>query len=349
MAARGGGPLVGRRSSRPTCLIKARNIIGGHEGMMDLRREVLDVVNHFVGNHLAAHGPKIFAAMGLHLQDMRARWIDRQPVDYGPGLRRLAFLCSHVPVNADSLAWIMESKCYIVTRFMCRKLNEAGVLRVWAFGGGPGTEMFSILHQLQRSEAGLNEVAVGVEPSRVEFTACDRERSWAKYFDRMRLQLAEAYARPAGTRRFRFHPAPRLLLPPEGPLPEGPPPDLFLINYVLSENEGGLQEALAPVVASAGSDSLFLLTDMLRPNGTPIADGRAFLEGLGLHIRWPRPDPGAFDQSHEIGMHMHSNVDSVNPYYQGIREHAGWDLRRNSDVFWLVASKEPPPTEFADD
>lgn len=320
------------------------------EGSMDLRRDVLAVLGHFAGPHLAADATATFAEMGEHLRYMRSRWIDRSPVDYGPELRRLAFLCSHVPVNADSLAWIMEGKCYTLTRFMHRKLNESGVLRVWALGGGPGTEMFSLLHQLQRSEAGINEVAAGAELPRIEFTACDREARWEPIFERMRHQLAIAYAEPPGPRRFRFHTRPELLLPPAGLLPDGAPPDLYLINYVLSENGDELQEALSPVVEAAGADALFLLTDVLRPVGSPVPEGRAFLEGLGLHIRWPRPHPGAFDPCYEYKMHMNSNVEIMAPFYQGIKDnYQGWELRRNSDVFWLVASKHDTHPDFEED
>src|SRR4051812_33611482 len=101
---------------------------------MDIRQNVLAVLNHFAQPYLSASAPLTFRELGRALEYMRGRWVARLDVDYNRPLRRLAFLCSHVPVNADSLAWIMESKCYTLTRFLLRKLTESGVLRVWAFG-----------------------------------------------------------------------------------------------------------------------------------------------------------------------------------------------------------------------
>jgi hypothetical protein len=163
-------------------------------------------------------------------------------------------------------------------------------------------------------------------------------------------QLAIAYAQRPAPRRFGFDPAPQLLLPPANQLPVGGVPDLYLINYVLSENPNGMQAAFEPIVAAAPADALFVLTDVLRPIGTPIQDGEAFLTGLGLHIEWPRQHEGAVDICYEYRMRMNENVELMEPFYTGIRQnHAGWELRRNSDVFWLVASKNTPHPDFPND
>jgi hypothetical protein len=76
---------------------------------MDIRGNVLQVLLHFARPLIDANAAQTYAGMGEHLAHMRGRWIARQPVNYGTQLQRLAFLCSHVPVNADSLAWIMEA------------------------------------------------------------------------------------------------------------------------------------------------------------------------------------------------------------------------------------------------
>jgi hypothetical protein len=245
---------------------------------MEIRRNIRDVQSHFVQPYLAANEALTYRHLGIHLEQMRGRWVSRLDVDYSRPLGRLAFHCSHTPVNADSLACIMESKCYTLTRFMLRKLTETGVLRVWAFGSGPETQMFSVIHQLERAKLSLPEVPPEAQSPRVEFTAWDREPGWALIFERMRHQLVTAYFQLDGARRFRFDPAPRLLLPPAGPLADGEPPDLYLMNYVLSENPDGLQAVLAPVVAATPADALFVLTDVLRRIGTPKRDVRAFLE-----------------------------------------------------------------------
>jgi hypothetical protein len=73
----------------------------------------------------------------------------------------------------------------------------------------------------------------------------------------------------------------------------------------------------------------------------------SLLVDLGLHIEWPRQQPGAVDICYEYNMRMIEDVEILEPFYTGIKEnHAGWELRRNSDVFWLVASKQTPHLEF---
>lgn len=284
-----------------------------------------------------------------HLRNMKDQWAARRPVDYSDELCRLAFLCSHVPVNADALAWGMERFCYAVTRFMARKLRESGVLRVWALGGGPGSELFAVCRQLMRSKYELPEVAAEMPPPRLEFIACDLEPGWQPIFDRMVQQMGTILANHAGDVRFRLGPAPRLLLPPDGPLPAGEPPDLYLTSYVLSENEKKLVSVLGPAVQAAPDDAVFVMTDFVDHEFKIPKYGQALLEHVGLTVRYPRPEEGACDRFYEFDLPMREDVERMAPFHAGIRACNDWNLRKNSDIFWLVAVKKLPHPEFGKD
>jgi hypothetical protein len=307
----------------------------------EIRRNVLEVLNTLAKPCLEQWGAAKFAeGMGKALRYIHEQLKKRQPVPYQHLIIRLAFLCSHVPVNADALAWIMEGKCYWISRFMHRKLLQNRILRVWALGGGPGTELLAMFRQLERTQVNIVDVPEEHLPLPIEFTAYDREPRWGPVFNRMNQQLDSVWAAKAQELRFRFAPAPRLLYP-DGPLLPDNPPDLYFMSYVLSENTGELVHALKPVVASAPKDAMFVLTDMLPPERNVVKEGMEFLEQLGLWIQFPRLEGGYGDICTEYNMHMHEDVELMEPYYTLIKEHCGgWELRRNSDVFWLVASKE---------
>jgi hypothetical protein len=303
---------------------------------MQIRQTVMQVLNPLLQPHLEEDAPKTYRTLGAHLRHMRAQWVDQRPLTYTSLARRLAFLCAHVPVNAEVLAWIMH------------KLNNASILRVWALGGGPGTELLSVYRQMERANANLNVVAQGAPKPRIEFSACDREAGWTLIFDGIRQQVLTVHANDAAQRRFQLDPVPTLIISGQATVPAGDPPDLYLMSYVLSENNTGLVESLQPVVATAPDDALFVLVDVLGVNVAPRIAGKKFLTDLGLHILWPRPFPaGAGDSYYQFNMRMQANVAVMEPHYTGIKEHyAGWELRQNSDVFWLVASKTEAHPDF---
>jgi hypothetical protein len=317
---------------------------------MEFRPNVLAVLKQLAAPQIAALGEEqVYRRMQGHLRHMKDQWAACRPVDYSDELRRLAFLCSHVPVNADARAWGMERFCYPITHFMARKLRENGVLRVWALGGGPGSELFAVCRQLIRAKNELPEIVAGGAPPRVEFTAYDLERGWQPVFDQMALQMNTILANDAADVRFRLAPAPRLLLRPEGPLLPGEPPDLYLMSYVLSENEKRLPDCIAPTVQVAPKDAVFVMTDFVDPEFKIFKFGQALLGHIGLTVRYPRPEQGAFDTFYEFNLPMRENVQGMGPFCAGIEACNDWNLRRNSDVFWLAAVKEFPHPDFPGD
>ena len=287
---------------------------------------------------------RLYWRMKMCLQVMHERWLSGGRLPYRIAEARLAFLCSHVSPNADALAWFMQGVCWTVSKFLLHRIETENMLSVWALGGGPGTELLAIGRQLSRI---LQELPADSEPPHISFITHEAETGWLPVFNRVCDKVNNAVSQ---RRQFRLDPIPSCIHTPLGsPLPNILPADLYLLSYVMSENDTevareNLRQLLLPVVDAAPDNSLFILTDVIPDGDLPFEPARQFLEQLGLTIQFPQPHGGS--SCYIKGLRNPAEPPSLMAeFYEGIRAN-GWNLRKDSDVFWLVASKSVLQDEF---
>src|SRR5690606_25196920 len=102
---------------------------------------------------------------------------DEPAIDYDDALCRLGYLYRHAPANATLFEQVL-----LGSGELRGKIRDAAhnVLRIFAIGGGPGTELLGLAKYLLRRQRSI--------PRKIRFTVLDNVPHWGETWE----QLAEA-------------------------------------------------------------------------------------------------------------------------------------------------------------
>ncbi|NDC79199.1 MAG: hypothetical protein EBZ67_15210 [Chitinophagia bacterium] len=248
-------------------------------------KAALDALVDGICRHRSLSRQQAMRMAAAHLQTMSAEWFsgDKPNIVYGDPLCRFAYLYCHTGVNAN-LCEVSIRDSAQVADLIERRLDDAGELKVCAFGGGPGTELLALSKHLCNTRRGRPQ-------GDINFTLLDLVPEWAESWNALESNIKECLRDQFGERRNwpftiskTFQPYDMTRIEQYANLGQLFRHDLYVLNYVLSEiftDQDAFARLVARMAQEAPAGAMFLIVDRDQPR--VVAWARELLAAAGLN------------------------------------------------------------------
>ena len=246
-----------------------------------------EAVTAFVDNLTGAGDTDEGKATALQsaLDHLHTQFYARVPaLDYGSPINRAAYLYCYVPALATACErTLTESKLAMAA--IKSKVESEGELRVFAIGGGPGTELLA-LSKLLVSQGWFRG------PVNVEFQLLDQVGEWAATLSQLKIAINKQWDKSFGRKNRPLHLSTNIIVVDacagDSLISFAEPAlssDIYIANYFLSELAGNWEESIPlfkHLVHDAPPEAVFVLID--RAQSTVEEHARELFDAVGLMV-----------------------------------------------------------------